>query len=311
MRRIALGLAFLLATAPGCVPASTPTTVDQEHSYAAADGKLVRLDLRSLDVHVRVVDTGDIKVRVHLQARASSARAASRWVERNTPVIEDSPTALEVRTADRHATVVLFGFISTDGRVDVEMPRSCRLEIGTSSGDVQLAGPARLTEPARIHTSSGDVRIDGGAASANVRTSSGDVRVEGERLTLLDVETTSGDVRLGAGAAKVVADTTSGDLRLLELNGGVSADTTSGDVWATWQDLPSGAALHISTSSGDVVLRLPTQTSLSGELRTSSGEIRSRVDGSWDDRHHRLTLTGSGPALDVRTSSGDITIAAR
>jgi Toastrack DUF4097 len=310
MRRIAPVLLAITALTVGCARIGQPTRVEQERTFPVTEGKLVRLDLGSLDAKVRVVESGDIHVRLSLEARASSSRAAHRWVERNSPVFEDSPNTLEIRRPGRHATFLFFGFVHTAGSVEVELPRTCRLEVSTSSGDVSIEGAVRPSEPVRVRTSSGDVLIDGGAGAAVIRTTSGDVRIDGGRLDLLDVETSSGDVRLRAGAEKATIETTSGDVHLLGLAGDLSADTSSGDVWATWKDLTPTASVHISTSSGDVVLRMPTAPPYRGELRTSSGDIRSSVEGTWDERRRDLRFSGGGPRLEVRTSSGDITILA-
>jgi hypothetical protein len=318
--RLAVLTAALLLLPTACHrPAATRTDHHETRSFTAGPGKIVRLDLRSLDAEVRVGDGAAIEVEVTMRARSSSTSAARRWVERNMPTFDDSPSRLEVAVPSR-SSVSLFGFLSTEGTVRVTLPAECALEIHTGSGDVALSGDAQTSTPVRVETSSGDVTVSGGAREMIVETSSGDIRIGGTALAVLDARTTSGDIRLDSGAAKVVADTSSGDVILRNLTGPLSASTSSGDVQARWRHLPAAADIRVETSSGDATLRMPAGAVLEGEVRTSSGDIRSDFGGEKDRHGRRLTLAGAksggvgrseAPAavmLSVRTTAGDVAL---
>jgi hypothetical protein len=301
----------LLVAAAGCARHAAPNTIHETHTFPFTAGKLVRLDVRSLDVDVKVAEASTISVTVDLQVRSNSRAWTKRWLERNTPVFEDSNSVLEVRLPEgERRGLVLVGFVQTRGRLEVVVPPSCRLEVKTASGDVKIAGEATLSGPVRVSTSSGDVRVGGGVHELIVQTASGDVRAAGSPLAGFEADTASGDVTLVAGSAKAIVDTTSGDIRLEKLTGDLSADTSSGDVWATWNQLPVGSKVRARTSSGDVRLRLPDGTPLKGEIDTTSGRIRSQFPAKADKRGHTLTFqaTGDGVELDVRTSSGDVSL---
>ena len=108
-------------------------------------------------------------------------------------------------------------------------------------------------------------------------------------------------------------DTASGDAKLEKLTGDLSADTSSGDVSAGWERLSAGAKIKVRTSSGDVRLRVPEGTPVGGEINTTSGRIHSDLPGSSDKRGRTMSLTtpGTGVGLEVRTSSGDVTLRTR
>lgn len=318
--RPVLVAAVLATLMPSCSrPQGSRTDLDLTNTFPAATGKLVRLEVGSLDVDVETVAGESISVETRLEAHSSSRAAAERWVEAHTPKLDDSPSRLEI-TATRRASMALFGFLSTKGMVRVKLPVQCTLEVHTSSGDVTIAGASLLAAPARVDTSSGDVAVRGGVRDLLVGTTSGDLRVTGVALAVLDATTTSGDVQLDAGAARAVVETSSGDLHLRNLGGDLSAVASSGDVDARWSGLPPSCTVRVQTSSGDVTLRLPAAADLTGEARTTSGSITSEYAGEEDRRGRRLRLGGgaatpeqpahpvAGVALSVRTTSGDVTL---
>jgi DUF4097 and DUF4098 domain-containing protein YvlB len=277
-------------------------------TFPATAGKLVRLELASLDPLIRVAEATEITVTVALEARSSSGRAAQRWVARHTPVFEDSESTLEVRLPRRPHGAFVVGMLHTSDTVEVTIPPGCRLEVRSTSGDVELEGTAALAGPVRLNTASGDVGVRGGASALVVKTASGDVRVTGGTVEQLEVETASGDVTVEASTARALVDTASGSIRLRSLTGDLSVDTTSGDVRATWVSLPATGRVSVRTTSGGVRLRMPVTPALAGRLSTSSGRIVSDVDGAWGRSHRSLEIgaAAGGVELDVRTTSGDI-----
>jgi len=315
MRRFAFTLALSgLLVLVACARPSVPNAVHESKTFPAAAGKLVRLDVRSLDVHVKVAESSTISVTVDLKSRSSSRAATRRWIERNTPVFDDSESVLEVRVPSvGRRSLVVVGFIHTEGRLELVIPPSCRLEVRTSSGDVSIEGEPPLSGPVRIDTASGDVTVRDGVRELIADTSSGDVRVTGQALAVLEADTASGDVTLEGGAERVIVETSSGDARLEKLTGDLSADTSSGTVAANWERLAAGNKVRVRTSSGDVRLRLPEGTPLGGEINTTSGRIHSDFSPTREKHGRMMSFVAPGASVDleVRTSSGDVNLRAR
>jgi hypothetical protein len=311
MRRLTVFL-FLLVLAPAlaCVRRPVPTKVHETQTFPAAPDKLVRLDLRSLDVKVTVVQASVITATVALEARSSSRSSARRWIERNTPVFDDSPGKLEVRQPKRDGVVVIFGFMFNKGVIELTVPPTCHLEITTTSGDVTIQGDESVSGAVRVTTSSGDATVLGGVRELIVKTSSGDVRVKGGSLGALQADTSSGDVTLQSGSERTLVETSSGDVHLDRLGGDLSADTSSGDVHAQWDRLPANQKVRVHTSSGDVRLRVPGDITPNGEISTTSGRIVSDFPGTNERHEHQLTFasSGGGVGFDIHTSSGDVTV---
>jgi hypothetical protein len=313
MRARVIAIAAMAVVSLACVRPRAPQALHDSRSFPASPDKLVRLDLRSLDARVRVTEGPSITVSYDFEVHSSSRSYAQRWIADHTPQFDDSPAGLEVRVRSRHGSFMMFGFLHTKGHVEVSLPPTCRLEVVTSSGDVRLDGEQPLSGAVRVNTSSGDVRVAGGARELIVRTTSGDLRVDGNPLTTLECSSSSGDLTLHAGAARVLADSTSGDIELDRLAGDLSAHTSSGQVRGRWDTIPAGANIKANTTSGEVTLRLPEGTTLTGEITTNSGEIESTFSGGRTHRERRLQLDGGVGAVQVmvRTSSGDIRLLRR
>lgn len=325
MSRPRLTFATVVAVAgllAGCHSPSSPLAEHKETTtFPAADGKLVRIELTSLDPEILVAAGESITVEVHLSARAGSRAAAARWVERRRPRIHDSPATLEIRAA-RRAGAFFMGSLRTSSQLRVTLPPTCRLDVTTSSGDVRVDGTETLSSPVRITTTSGDVTVRGGVRTLEVRTTSGDLRLSGKNLENLQLRSTSGDVTVRAPLRSLLADTTSGDLRLEGLTGNLSIATTSGDVRAEWASLTPGSRIRVDTTSGDVRLRLPSLADLTGELRTRTGNVRTQAPGRWErkERHYVLLPAPpeappaeappgrAGSTVEISSRSGDISL---
>lgn len=154
----------------------------------------------------------------------------------------------------------------------VTVPRGTKVSGDSGSGDLKIAGVAGVDTESR----SGQVEVRDVAGSVQVATTSGDVkldRVDGA----LDVKVTSGDIsgeRLSGGPVR--AATSSGDIKLvLDKAGSVTAEGTSSDIDVT---VPDGS-YQVSTDA-------------------SSGDVDNSVP----------SVDGGTHKLDVRTTSGDITL---
>jgi hypothetical protein len=312
MRRAIVTTVVAAVLLAGCKPPTRgPSRVSDAREFEATAGKLVSVEVASLDVEVRVTARETIAVNVSLEASSSSAGAAARWVERNRPEFSDSPGRLEISTPKRRrGATVSFGWFRSEGRVSIELPPGCRLEVDTASGDVTVTGETVLGSVVRIDTASGDVAVAGGARELSVDTASGDVEISGVELATLQVDTASGDV-VKSRVERAEVDTASGDVRLEALAGPLSAETASGDLFARWRSRPEQGTARVRTASGDVQLRFPPTTVLHGEVRTTSGRLRSDFDGTWGRRRHSLVLSApeGGFEVSVRTTSGDASLA--
>ena len=124
---------------------------------------------------------------------------------------------------------------------------------------------------------------------------SGDIEVQ---------EIASGDVDLRTG---------SGNVSVRGIQGALRTETGSGDITA---EGTQAGAWEIRTGSGNVHVRLPQNAAFDADISTSSGTldlnvpITTTVQGRVQEGRKHIVgkAGGGGPALSVRTGSGDIHI---
>ncbi|MCE2901513.1 MAG: DUF4097 family beta strand repeat-containing protein [Gemmatimonas sp.] len=205
------------------------------------------------------------------------------------------------------------GGVSSDGPLELDLPRGVRLNVSTLSAEVEI------------------VDIDG---SVDVRTTSGNIRLEGVRGRTV-LETVSGDIGSTGSTMQLRANTVSGDLRIREARGELDLRTTSGDVSISGDrlrrvvvegvssevgiaaGLADDAVVRLTTHSGDVSVRLPEGARGRLDLSTFTGTLSAggpltllpgeSGGGRRGRSTRRYEIGGGGPLqLDISTFSGDI-----
>ena len=241
-------------------------------------------------IHVTPGSGGQIHIVGHVHAGWSSFGDVNSRIQRivdNPPIVQNGNTVRVGEVTDHS----LFNNVSID--YDVTVPADAALNLRSGSGDVEVSNVGRF--------------VSAGSGSGNVR-------VRGTHGPL-DLESGSGDLQVDdAAAGDVKAKTGSGNIRINGFSGGLTARTGSGDIEAFGR-LQGGGM--IAAGSGDVRLRLTPDSHFTVEAATGSGDIRVKMPGvvaanTESSRHHVTTqVNGGGPALQIRTGSGDIEISPR
>jgi hypothetical protein len=226
-------------------------------------------------------------------------------------------------------------------RLALEVPPALPVQLSSTSGDLETA---ELTAAQTLQSTSGDIEVRGASApltiattSGNVmgsglrqvriRSVSGDVSLDGARGPL-DIHTTSGDVEITGVADSVGFASVSGDLQLDGAPRGLDAGTTSGNIVV---EGTAGGIVRLRSVSGDVRFGLDRGVRRA-EASTTSGNITARLVGSFGcdlalrstsgtldssvplqirsvSRHEMSgVVAGGGPALVLRSGSGDIAV---
>ncbi len=169
----------------------------------------------------------------------------------------------------------------------MEVPRTARLEVTTSSGDVDVEG---VVGGAAVKTVSGDVSLRATAGTVATETTSGDVGLDAHGTIALRLASVSGDLRVLAGTLQRT-----------------SVSTVSGDVSIDGRPDPAGDHA-IQTTSGDVHLALAGGATIS--TRTVSGDVYATAPARRDSGRGGPIVLGDGAArISVRTLSGDVNVA--
>ena len=169
--------------------------------------------------------------------------------------------------------------------LDIDVPRTARVNLRTLSGDVHAVG---IAGPSHWASASGDLRLDVDGGPVAAESMSGDVWLTATAAIEAKVRSVSGDVNLrGTRFDALVASTTSGDVRL------------TGELGPRQDHL-------ISSVSGDV--DITTSSPVRVDTQTITGDVRgSGTSLAQGGRGRRSLVVGAGTiGLSVRTTSGDI-----
>lgn len=140
----------------------------------------------------------------------------------------------------------------------------------------------------KVSVSSADVYTDSiDATSIDFSSSSGNIHSAVDQCNSIQISSSSGKIN-------VVAQTINS----------ASFDSSSGNMNLTFETLPKNA--KISSSSGDIVIKVPQNPDLTLKVSTSSGEFRHAISLSYSGKVYK---SGNGENnMSISTSSGDITL---
>lgn len=307
-----------------------------DRSFSVAPGG--RLTIEADGADLRVAGTGGNQVVVHILLKGSE-----RTLEHMTLSAEQSGN--DVVVLAKHGTgkwTDWFGSWNSEGKVEVQVPREYNFDIQTSGGDITvgpLQGAAHgrtsggdilakeIHGPLDMKTSGGDVRVEQIDGATRLSTSGGDVdivRVNGD----LDAKTSGGYIHLEDVVGKVVARTSSGDVIARNVRGDSDLKTSGGDIRATIDGkitahtsggnvtaelVGANRGISVSSSGGDLTIRVPKGTTGELDASTSGGSVRTELPVTTTEMgEHKLTgtINGGGNPIYAHTSGGSIKVVA-
>lgn len=158
--------------------------------------------------------------------------------------------------------------------------------------EVEIKVPAQFNLD--ISTAGGDIKCGGITGNAELNTSGGDIWAD-KFSGIINVSTSGGDIFLFCRDAQIDAETSGGDVTL-EYEG-------------------ENKGIELSTSGGDIEIKLPKEFAAAMELSTSGGDVSCSLNMSNVKKSSgsRLVgdLNGGGQKLSAHTSGGDITVSER
>jgi hypothetical protein len=178
--------------------------------------------------------------------------------------------------------------------VTVTVPADCPIQLGVVSASAVVCG---LSSGASVKGVSGEITLDGVAGEVQADTVSG--ALEGRDVEgAVRFKSVSGDLTLADGClTRLEADNVSGQ---------IAADVS----------LAAQGGMRINTISGDVTLRLPSDSDAQVRLRSTSGNVRTEFDSlrpamSPGSRTVSGNVGGGSGKVSVNSVSGAITLLRR
>src|SRR5581483_1422849 len=260
---------------------------------------------RSGDVDIRTGGPGTIAIMGKIWVNdhwwdGGSHRGDVSEVEKNPPIQQNGSN---VRIDYPNSRDISISF-------EITVPADTTVRTHTGSGDQRIDG---LKAAAQLESGSGDMRLRDLEGGVRLHTGSGDVEAQ-DMSGAFTAEAGSGDIQFDQkGAGDVQVHTGSGNIDLRNVHGALHAEAGSGDM--TVDGVPTGP-WEFRTGSGNVELRLPKDASFDLDATTSSGSLNvdhpvtMTVQGDVERSRHsaRGKVGGGGQRLTVHTGSGDIRI---
>ena len=125
------------------------------------------------------------------------------------------------------------------------------------------------------------------------------------------LRTSSGSILVALAKGKVEARNSGGKIAVSDARDVVQAETSSGDITVNFSAAPN-ADCRLVVSGGGITVGLPRSAALNLDAHSSGGKIVTEVPVTvavqGEQKHGVLQgkLNGGGPALMLRSSSGDI-----
>lgn len=217
------------------------------------EGSLDAGDRSLLDAVVVRLDLG------HLRISLPQRRFGSSSAQLNLSV----PPGLSYNLATGSASVTMSADIArsriTSGSGDISLGLAADVTCTTGSGDVSIGRVHG--EAVRVHTGSGDIRIDDARCPVSAKSGSGDVLIGVLHHADLQASSGSGDISVPSTTGSVDLRSASGSLAV-----GIADDLPA------WLDLDSvSGSIHISLQAS--AEPEPGEPYVSIRARTASGEI--------------------------------------
>lgn len=160
--------------------------------------------------------------------------------------------------------------ISTDMKLEIQVPRRYRMDLKTSGGDVEIAD---LEGAMEVQTMGGDILARRCAGEADLQTMGGDITVR-EGRTDGRLRTMGGDIEVETSSEEIDAETMGGDIEI-RCSGRIRASTAGGDIEIRLTGVDSDC--DASTTGGDIRLVIPQD--YSADFSVHAMEARSEIDG--------------------------------
>ncbi len=267
-----------------------------EKTYSQQPGGQIIVESDIGDITITGTDNNEVAVRVTARGTNDNLREFS---------VSSSQTGSVVRIDGKmkHRLMHIFGNHSPDVLFDVQIPRSSDVRLSTSGGDINADQIKGTVEGG---TSGGDLELRHLEGKVRMNTSGGNVTLKSSTGDFV-VGTSGGNVITEDLSGPVHVETSGGNIDIRNCDGRVFASTSGGDIHAVLKD---NKGVELSTSGGNVAVRLPKSISADVNAEASGGDVNCDfpVNGKLREGTLHGTINGGGNTIRLETSGGDITI---
>jgi DUF4097 and DUF4098 domain-containing protein YvlB len=268
-----------------------------EKTYHISSGKGLKLEASVGDVMISSWDKEEVYIKVLGNEKAKDKIDFDFNANENL---------VEVYAKKEGGFFNWFGGSGISLRFEIKVPKKFNNKISTSGGDIKLSDVIGST---LLKTSGGDLWIKNTIGELDASTSGGDITIDGNKGNI-SISTSGGDIDAKNFDGNLSASTSGGDIKLKGTNSKIDAETSGGDIDLVYWGTSKG--INLSTSGGNIYIKVPADFSASVRLATSGGEVSSDigVNNVKKMSSHKLEgeLNKGGSPLNATTSGGDIVV---
>ncbi len=219
--------------------------------------------------------------------------------------METEGNTLYVKKNEGMNVTFTLGFLTGSERIEIYLPEafSGSVTVTASSGNI-TSDPAWSFREFYASVKSGNITCEAiEAEKITAETSSGNIffgMAQGERT----VTASSGNIVVSSGAGNTYVSVSSGNIKVEGASGSFKASAHSGNIEAELISL--GETVEAETSSGNIRLNIPKDSSFSYEANAGSGSIDTDFDEylSYNKRGNAASGTyGANATTSIRTST--------
>src|ERR1051326_5089717 len=161
-------------------------------------------------------------------------------------------------------------------------------------------------------TSSGSVKVKAAKGKLEIKDSGGNVFVD-EAGSDANINTSSGNIKVGTATGKLDAKNSGGSVEVTAAHDTVVVHTSSGNIAVNFANSPESDS-RLEVSGGGIRVGLPHNAGVDLDAHASGGSVKSdlpvatTVQGEQPRSGTKGKINGGGPALFLRSSSGDIRV---
>jgi DUF4097 and DUF4098 domain-containing protein YvlB len=255
---------------------------------------------------VTVVGRDAHEVVVHADLQASESFLSDFHIS-----AEQTPSGVTISARRSHKD--WFGWFnfnlgSTRVQFTVEVPRDYRVHLQTAGGNLEVRD---LNASVRGATSGGGVLVQNVTGTVDLHSSGGSI--DAQHLNgPSNLSTSGGGIDVADSTGDLNLRTSGGSIHIRDDDGRVDAHTSGGNVSA---ELRANHGISLSTSGGNITVRLPQDTHATIDAETSGGRVSSdfplSTTQSTDSAHLQGAIGGGGAQIELHTSGGNIRLETR
>jgi DUF4097 and DUF4098 domain-containing protein YvlB len=269
--------------------------VIHDKTFPISPGNDFKLDASSGDVMISSWDKNEVHVKILGNDKAKVK------VEFN---FNESSDKIEVEAKYDWSLFMMIKGVKL--KFEIQVPKEFNIDAATSGGDIKLQN---IKGKILAKTSGGDVNVSDLNGKIEISTSGGDISFSSSYGDM-NFSTSGGDIKGNKFSGSAEVSTSGGDISLVGSDARINASTSGGNVSLDYSGPNQG--IELSSSGGDITVKLPKDFNASANMSTLGGDIKSDFTGNnavkISSTKFEADINSGGNSLILKTSGGDIVV---